>query len=174
MTPYATFHGIRFFNCYATDLTSELKEGVLALWRRSGILPRNADPEKRIKQLVLAAVTAEGAVIGVNTVYPGQFVPQPDGYAPVDCLFYRTFIEPAGRRPQMMRAMLEHAYAILHNVHSGQKGPRALAIVTENLSLTRRGTVRTMNRLGWRTECSLPDGKMLLVRPFREGGAEQS
>jgi hypothetical protein len=148
-----------------TEPSAEVTQKVIDLWKRNSILPAGAAAEERAKQVVLAALNAEGKAVGVNTVYEGHFPHAPEAQDRVSCYFYRMFIEPAHRRPHLMRVMTTSAFDVLQTARP-KDGPQSFIIITENPGLTGPGMLRLFERFGYRVWRKTPRGQLVIRRDF--------
>ena len=158
------FHGITLHSQLDTP-SAAVAEAVIALWTRTGILPPRIAPQERVRQVVLAALAGDGRAVGVNTVYAGHLPRLDPEVPPASCHYYRMFIEPAHRRPHLMRAMTTAAYEVLRR-HRTPDGPSCFAIVTDNMALTRAGMLRLFARHGYVVRARLRNGALLIVKPY--------
>jgi hypothetical protein len=164
MSAVEEFHGLTLHSQYDTP-SEQVASEVIALWTRNRILPPGASPQERARQVVLAALDTEGRAIGVNTVYAGTLPQSNPSAAAESCYYYRMFIEPAHRRPHLMRAMTVKAYDVLRR-HRPADGPGCFAIITDNMGLTGPGMLRLFERNGYLIRSRLPNGALLIVKGF--------
>jgi hypothetical protein len=64
-----------------------------------------------------------------------------------------------------MRIMTTTAYDVLRR-HRPATGPGCLAIITDNMGLTRAGMLRLFERNGYSVRGQLQTGALLIVKPF--------
>ena len=143
--------------------TSEDRRRIIALWRRNGILPAGAAPERRARQVVLMALNTDEEVVGVNTVYRGRLGPGGKDY-----FFYRMFIQPGDRVPGMMRFLTQQAFEVLRLAPVVNK-PAGVVFNTENPKLMRAGMYAMLQRGGWTWLGRDARGQDLWRREFAEG-----
>jgi len=164
MKPIAQFQDITIVDNW-TNPDPEVSDKVVDLWMRNRILPSLEEARQRSKQIVLAALNAEGKVVGVNTAYEGHFPRPPQAPDRVSCYFYRMFIEPAHRRPHLMRVMTNTAFDVLQQARP-KNGPQSFVIITENMGLTGPGMLKLFQRFGYRVWARTPAGQLVLRRDF--------
>ena len=99
--------GFQFVTHWKTENTDH-DDAILAFWKSEGAMPEEARAKERLKQIVLHARDASGAVAGVCTVVPIQHprLGQPMYY-------YRCFIGKAWRKTRLVFTMLIRAFDTL-------------------------------------------------------------
>lgn len=116
---------IRFENVWhAKDV--RLREEIKGFWRDHDALPRGADVETRVDQVLFLVRGATGAVAGVSSVQR-SYVPRLGDYFYV----YRTFIGPQLRRGYVARDLLVASRDFLEQYNQGQRSERCLGIFLE-------------------------------------------
>lgn len=136
------YHGYTIYNVYKT-VSGDLRDEIIDLWRRNRILPGPEEARRRVDQVVLAIRNPAGQVVGVTTVYTGDFQQRGNVY-----YFYRMFIQPSDRIPGLMRSVTLRTRDLLRERHTPD-GPRGVIIVTENAKLMRPGMRRMFERNGY-------------------------
>ena len=162
MQPLLEFHGILLHNQWSLQ-SDKLRELAIKLWIRNSILPHGTAADDRAREFVVVAVNASGEAVGVNTVYKGELPKAAPDEQTRPCYFYRMFIQKESRRPHLMRAMTSMAYDILR-VNRRVGDPEALAIITDNLALTRPGMLALFERHGGAPLMRLPSGKLVIAK----------
>ena len=119
-----------------------LAEELVAFWLRNKALRDREQAAERAQQVVLVARNAEGAIVGVSTVYPGRLNPDKRYY------LYRMFIRPTDRIPGMMTSMTVATRDYLGGLKLEDK-PGGIAIVAENPRIMRPGARRTLEKIGF-------------------------
>jgi hypothetical protein len=99
--------GFRFIPHWKLD-HAEDDDAILAFWRAEGALPDEAHARERLKQIVLHARDAIGAVAGVCTVVP---MTHPRMGQPL--YYYRCFIGKRWRKTRLVFTLLIRAFALL-------------------------------------------------------------
>ena len=116
-------------------VTADLALEAALFWERCGAIP-NAD-ERRRRASELAAIVRDetGRLAGVGTAYRDK-LGTAEGV--MDVFMYRTFIDPAQRKPLLFLSLFFTACAALEKAATGGR-PTHVAFVTENQKFTRRG-----------------------------------
>jgi hypothetical protein len=141
-------------------VTPSVRERVCAFWLQERALPDRPTAERRAAELVYLIETATGELAGVTTAYAAT---APRLGKPF--YFYRTFVAARHRRPRLPQFMLQATYDLLRE-RCPSDGPRGMMVAAENRKLTRRGTRRDFDRLGWRYLGLTPRGQHTWIRPF--------
>ncbi|MCB1650627.1 MAG: hypothetical protein KDI46_01085 [Alphaproteobacteria bacterium] len=123
---------------------------IIDLWQRNNILPAGVDLEQRAHQVAMMAVRETGELGGVSTVFVGR-LSRAGLYDPDDApyYFYRMFIQPEDRVPELMFAMTDGTYELLRDFCFEGEKPAGLVFIAENPSLVRRGMKRKLDRRGY-------------------------
>ena len=158
-TVYGRYH---LLNVYG-DITSELTEKIIALWKNNGILPAGADPYRRVNEVAVVILDSAQNIVGVSTVYP-DFRPRLNETV----FLYRMFIQPQDRTPSMMLSVLQQTYALLNALRRADK-PTALMIETENPKLMREGMRRQFEKMGYQLLGKNPQGQDVWRKGFYSG-----
>jgi len=136
------FHDYRIAAVYGT--VDDATCGELArFWLAERAVPSEERARSRCGDVVLISRNPDGEIVGVSSVYRERFRGAGDVY-----WFYRMFIRAADRVPGMMRFMTALTRDHLRDLEAQDK-PRGVIIVTENPKLMRRGTRRTLERIGF-------------------------
>lgn len=138
------YHGYTIYNVYHA-VPAGLRDEIIDLWRRNRILPHPDEAERRVDEVVLVIRGPAGQIVGVSTVYIGDFQQPGNSY-----YFYRMFIQPADRIPGLMRFVALRTREILKAQHvPGTDGPQGVIHVNENQKLMRPGMKRMFERNGY-------------------------
>lgn len=113
--------------------------------------------------MVVVAFNDSGEAVGVNTIYKGELPKAAPDEPTRRCYYYRMFIETESRKPHLMRIMTNMAHEILR-VNRRVGDPETLAIITDNLGLTRPGMLALFERHGGVILMRLPSGKLLIAK----------
>lgn len=115
---------------------------ILNLWQRHRILPQQAQPTTRLKQVVCVAFDPFGELAALNTAFVQTF----DGQK---FYRYRLFIRPQNGNPDLRFAMTKRARELLRRIQ--HEDPMAgLMIVLENPKLRRDEVYEAMFLAGYR------------------------
>ena len=87
------------------EIAEQDASDLLAFWKREGAIPDEAQARQRLKQVVLLARDAEGAIAGVCTALP-MTPPQLD--QPV--YFWRAFVAPKYRTSRLIYSLLTRSF----------------------------------------------------------------
>ena len=119
---------------------AENAEAVLAFWRRENAIGDETQAKKRLSEIVLHAVTADGEVAGVCTAVPITLprLGQPTYY-------YRCFIGAKWRKSRLVLNMLKQTGEVLES-YAREHGFPCIGIVLE-LENSRFG--QTMQNAVW-------------------------
>lgn len=144
------YYGYRLVPVYLrVDLT--LARQIIALWVRNGAIDDPVEIKRRLTDVAYVVVAPNGGMMGGSLVYLQNLT----GNAP--CYFYRMFIQPNHRRPQMMARLTVATRDYLQRL-ALDNGARGVVIVTENRKLMREGMRRLLARIGFRYPGLSPQG----------------
>ena len=149
------------------NVTPELALEAEHFWQRCGVIP-NAD-ERRRRASELAAIVRDhnGRLAGVGTAYRDKLQTE-DGA--IDVFIYRTFIDPAQRKPLLFLSLFFTACAALEKAADNGR-PSHVAFVTENQKFTRPGVVaKTFESYGARLVGQDPRGLQIWAYPLFSDG----
>jgi len=127
------------------NVTPEVADACIHLWRRNRVIPTNDAARTRTKEVCYCITDQNsGKVIGVNTLYRAQLGPDSREF-----WLNRMFIDPAHRDTRLMivgtAMMLCFAKTELE-----QRGLPGVVNINENRKLSRPGMQRIFSRLGYR------------------------
>lgn len=155
----------QFLNVFQRT-TPPLRAAIAALWHRHRILPPNVDPLQRAHQVAVAIIRNNDTLVGVSTVYQGVIrQPQPAVAQDIPVYFYRMFIQPQDRVPELMRKVTNATFAILQALHRAGQA-KGMAIVSENRKLMRPGLRRKLERNGYVLIGQNAAGQDVILRRF--------
>jgi len=100
-------------------------DAILAFWKSEGALPGEAQAKERLKQIVLHARDASGAVAGVCTVVP---MTHPRMGQPL--YYYRCFIGKQWRKTRLVFTLLIRAFDLLEE-HARANAYPCIGVVLE-------------------------------------------
>lgn len=159
------FYGYTLWDVFEKD-APDLRNKVVALWRRNGALPAGVDPAQRAAQAALVAIGPSGEAVGVTTVYKGDLAQLGvSGALPESCYFYRMFIQPSDRVAELMRVMTNATYDILRACNVPDK-PAGMVFVSENRKLMRAGMRRKLLVHGYEFVGQNDRGQDIVLRRF--------
>lgn len=124
--------------------SQEVADKVVEMWKNANILPAAANPTKRVKQIVYAALDEDGNAVGVSTAY--LFKPEHGKLAGKLIFPVRQFILPNHRNFELSRRLLWSTYDNLSNTKVGAEG---IVLVLENKKLSRKGYKKRYARIGF-------------------------
>ena len=156
------------------DTTPEMREEVIAMWRRNNILPAGVDPAERAKQIALIVTDPDSNIVGVTTAYKDIYPFHPTSERPQKpYYFFRFFLDRAGRVPELYKIMANETFAMLRDREkrlAGQSAnpPVGMAIITENRKLMRPGMKQKFRRNGYVLVADDGYGHDVYLRHFRE------
>lgn len=127
-----------------TNQSEAMIEKVVDLWRRNMILTDGTNPYKRAAQVVTAALSHDGNVVGVVTVYE-QTLTVPLKLAGKHVYIYRQFTQRQDQRFDVMHSLSDEAVKLL----DGAPGIDGLLVKTENRKMMREGFRRYFSRRGF-------------------------
>jgi hypothetical protein len=141
----------------------QIEADAIAFWQRMGILPADATPERRAKELVLA-VYANGVIVAVVTGELGLF---PQVRARLAML--RGAVDPALRRSYVGFAMMLKAREILEAWSARNPGERLAGLggIIEAPELVAREKQPYWPLSGYGVVGFMPDGRQMRVSWFR-------
>ena len=116
-------------------VTPELALEAEHFWQRCGVIPSADERRRRASELAAIVRDHNGRLAGVGTAYRDKLQTE-DGA--IDVFMYRTFIDPAQRKPLLFLSLFFTACAALEKAATGGR-PTHVAFVTENQKFTRRG-----------------------------------
>lgn len=160
------FNTYKIFDVYQCD-KGALHEKVLAMWARNGVIPKGADPEKRVRQAVLVVLDGDDNAVAVNTVYDSTLADmgvKDDGAG----LFhaYRMFVEPGKSKMWLNVAMTCGAFDILESFNQDNQY-RGVIIRTDNPKLMKSGSIGLLERNGWPIYGRDERGRVIARRDFQ-------
>lgn len=103
-----------------------LSAEIIAFWQAESALPKDEDPGKRAKQVVVVMRDADGAIAAVSTAVIKRI---PRLQQPL--YYYRTFCAEKHRGRRTMLDMLEHCREALHAYNSDLSVPEAIGMLIE-------------------------------------------
>jgi hypothetical protein len=115
-------------------------EDVLRLWEREGVLP-GPMARQRVQQVHLVAITAEGELAGVSTIYLER-----NPQLRMSLWYYRTFVAPSHRQTNVARHLIARNRDLLEERFVSGKDTGAQGIVFE---LENVGLQRHLNTAHW-------------------------
>ncbi|MCS3904527.1 hypothetical protein J2T55_002566 [Methylohalomonas lacus] len=136
------YHGYLIQNVFQA-IPDDVGAEIIDLWLRNRAVAGRQVAEQRVNQVVLTIRNPEKRLVGVSTVYIGDFLRPGQRY-----YFYRMFIQPGDRRPGLMRCVSLRTRDLLKQ-QNPPDGPKGLIIVTENQKLMRPGMKRMFERNGY-------------------------
>ena len=148
-------------------VTPELALEAAQFWERCGAIP-NAD-ERRRRAGELAAIVRDetGRLAGVGTAYRDK-LGTAEGV--MDVFMYRTFIDPAQRKPLLFLSLFFTACAALEK-SAVDGAPSHATFVTDNQKFTRPGVVsKTFQSYGARLVGHDPRGLQIWAYPLHWDG----
>lgn len=160
------FHAYRLVDVFEKT-TPEIRNGIISLWARNKALPQETNPEQRAKQVALVALDAHGETVGVTTVFQdtlsrlGIAAPDSGRY-----YFYRMFIQPTSRVPELMRAMTNTTYDLLC-AHRTAERLTGMVFISENQKLMRRAMRRKLLDHGYEFIGQTKNGQDIVRRLFK-------
>ncbi|MEZ0262022.1 MAG: hypothetical protein ACAH80_13505 [Alphaproteobacteria bacterium] len=162
---FADYNGYRLVPIYRKP-DAEAREAVIKLWHANKILPDRKAAEERSKQVVFLIIDPQDNVVGVNTVYVSDFSKAKQKPAPAgNFYFYRMFIQPQNRVPNLSFRTLGFTYDFLNALPVAPR-PEGLVLVTENPKLKKPGSQRLLKRMGWDTLAQNEMGQFVMKRDF--------
>ncbi len=126
------------------DHDDEIVERIINMWKLGKVLPSEVDPKERVKQVVTAALDANGYVVGVNTAYPTTIAHGVLEGTQVYAM--RQFILSASREFALNKKLLWSSFDILASIENPIEG---IVLVLENKKLTRKGYTKRYGRIGF-------------------------
>ena len=134
---------------------------IIKMWKQAGVLPKDANPLNRVKQVIVAALDENDNVVGVNTAY--SFKPEHGKLEGKVVFPMRQFILSAHRNFELNRKMLWLSFDILSNNTIGAEG---IILVLENPKLTRKGYKKRYAKIGF-VQLPAPHMKYeVMYKPF--------
>jgi hypothetical protein len=134
---------------------------IVQLWVGSGVLDP-AEAQRRLSEVYFTVRDGRNRLIGVSTVYLGDFLQQGDAY-----WFLRMFLLPDARGDFELASFVsrQSRLALRHQDNHGAT-PIGVIIVTENPKLWRKGAHRVLFRDGWRFWGRGPKGNEIWYENF--------
>ena len=129
--------------CIYGKVTQQLKEEIVSLWQNAGVMSLS-EAQRRTGEVVMTVRNGAGELIGVNTVYVGDFLKKNNLY-----FFYRVFIRPQDRGQFGLHGFLGKKAREFLRQHSRHSGPKGVVAVAENRKIMSLGGRRLMERNGW-------------------------
>lgn len=158
------------FNC----TTPELRDKVIDLWERNKALPEGVNPEERAYQVAIAVYDSNSEVIGVTTAYEDLFplYPHP-ALIQKPYYYFRLFIQPSSRIPELFALMTNATYLILKERVStqsdnGRDTPEGMAFVAENRKIMRPGLRKKIKRNHYKLAGRNKLGMDIYIRSFQD------
>jgi len=135
------YKGYSLINVFQ-NTTPDLRQKIVDFWEINAALPDNTDPYERAYQVAIIVMNNQEDIIGVTTAFEDIFPPFPiDGLEQKKYFYYRFFIQPKDRLPEMFVFMTAHTYDLLKEKQSAMSG---IAFITANKKLMRRGLIRKL------------------------------
>lgn len=162
---FAEFNGYRLVPVYQ-NVGPVARQAIIRLWTSNNILPPHV-AEERAKQVLFMIIGPQDDLVGVNTVYIGDF--SRAGWRPVPSgsfYFYRMFIRVQNRIPRLSFKTLDLTYDYLSALPSAASRPQGLVLVTENPKLMKPGAQRMLQKMGWTPIGKNELGQITMKRDF--------
>jgi hypothetical protein len=135
--------GYRLSNVYGR-VSPALAEEIVVLWASAGAI-QPAEAARRVKEVVFVVRDPDGVLVGVNTVYVMDFLRAGSPY-----YFYRAFVRESDRRSfGVQPALTRETRKFLAQYEGTMPRPKGIVIVAENVKVSRAGTRRMLERMGW-------------------------
>ncbi|OOZ39147.1 hypothetical protein BOW53_12660 [Solemya pervernicosa gill symbiont] len=124
------------------SVDNTLRGEIIDFWSRNNAIGNPLETERRVQEVVCIARNPQGELAGLSTVYPGKLNGDNNYF------FYRMFIQPTDRIPNMMRIITRTTRDYLNSAEIQNK-PQGIAIVTENPKLMRKGMKKMFTEIGY-------------------------
>lgn len=113
MNSVDAFHGVQKASLFSLttvwpSITDEDSADLLAFWKDEGAIPDEVQAKARLKQVVMLARDADGAIAGVCTALPTT---PPQLGQPM--YFWRAFIAPKWRTTRLIYSLLMDSFDVL-------------------------------------------------------------
>lgn len=153
------------YNGYTLDqvynkTTPSLRREIIVFWKKNQAIANPQETEKRAHEVVYIVRNRSNDIVGVSSVYIGDFMQPGKRY-----YFCRMFIQPTDRIAGMMRFVFLQTLDALQSVNTSDK-PSGMVVVTENQKLMRKGMRCLFERIGGQYFGRGPRGNDLWVWSF--------